>query len=398
MKHFVIGIISAIVFSNSMAMDSYSPLTGVLNVDSIVDGGLQYNNVSVGLPGGYNYAPGATAPTPTTPYVPSTSINTQFPPPVSAANGTVCTSGPVPTGSPTNWQQNGPITPAASYLTPIADATTLNAMTLVFFRHGEEVLTAPVQSGITYPFPLSQYSQSLGLVAGYNDVGNMSSIGQVRAQQLPATLNQYFGCPNYTIAPTPSVVTQGAGQGAGGYYNYVRPLATIEPTATTLGFPVWTPYGAYPTTNNYLNINNITAYGLPYDLLTNAAFTNTSAPFTAFIAWEHNNIVSMVNYILSKGGLTASGVATVAAGTPSFFKLNGYNYQCQSLPATPPALLPSAAIWNSCDWDSIWVLQIQGGQACYLHFYENLNNTQQQNNCSNPAWPQTPVSNPVRIN
>ena len=89
--------------------------------------------------------------------------------------------------------------------------------TIVFFRHGEK------PSG------------------GY---GQLTCQGLNRALALPGVLAAGFGRPNYLYAPDPTVKVPDA---AGSFY-YVRPLATIEPTAIRFGMPVST---STPTTMSH---------------------------------------------------------------------------------------------------------------------------------------------------
>lgn len=65
----------------------------------------------------------------------------------------------------------------------------------------------------------------------------MTNFDQIRAQLLPARLNSLFVCPNYIIAPNPAGLILGQ--------NYIRPAALIEPTPTTLDFPLWMPFGKF---------------------------------------------------------------------------------------------------------------------------------------------------------
>jgi hypothetical protein len=324
---------------NALAMDSYAPATGILSMDGVVDNGTQYNNVVIQIPGYTVQSEGSNS----TPYpTPNTAT---YPP------GAACQSGSVP-GS---WQapvtlplpSPNPETSSVSNPASVSGALT-NAMTLVLLRHGEKAL----QMNGNTPAPGTT-------TPNVPENGNMCSIGQTRAQLLPATLSTLFGCPDYIIAPNPSELTGSANS------FYVRPLATIEPTATTIGFPVYTPYG-------YTNTP-----WLAYDLLTNSVFTQTaSTPNIAFIDWEHNNLINLTNYIVGAGGLTVNGLTVDPATQSAPFPLNGVSYYCQPIPAG----------WPSCDYDSIWVLQVHdGSHVCYLHFYENLNNAQYQTNCSNPA-------------
>src|SRR5207248_9302574 len=93
---------------------------------------------------------------------------------------------------------------------PAPTATTTE--TLVFLRHGEK------PSG------------------GY---GQLTCQGLQRALALPAVLTSRYGNPQYLFAPNPAMLVPDV---AGSFY-YVRPLATIEPTAIRLGLPGNARYG-----------------------------------------------------------------------------------------------------------------------------------------------------------
>src|SRR3954468_8319334 len=84
--------------------------------------------------------------------------------------------------------------------------------TIVFLRHGEK------PSG------------------GY---GQLTCQGLNRALALPNVLAGTYGKGSYLYAPNPAVKIAAP---AGSFY-YVRPLATIEPTAIRLGLSVNTKYG-----------------------------------------------------------------------------------------------------------------------------------------------------------
>jgi hypothetical protein len=94
--------------------------------------------------------------------------------------------------------------------------------TLVFFRHAEK------PSG------------------GY---GQITCQGFNRALALPTVLAAKFDRPDYLYAPDPSFKMSDP---AGSFY-YVRPLATIEPTAVKLGLSINTNY-AY---NDIAGLRNI---------------------------------------------------------------------------------------------------------------------------------------------
>lgn len=167
--------------------------------------------------------------------------------------------------------------------------------TLVFFRHGEK------PSG------------------GY---GQLTCQGLQRALALPSVLASHYGTPQYLFAPNPTPKVPDA---AGTFY-YVRPLATIEPTAIKLGLPVNAHYG-------YTDIAS----------LQSALLGSTYASSTVFIAWEHLKLVEVVQNIMNAYG---SGV-------------------------TVPA-------WISGDYDSLYVVRLTQANgtttAHFTHDYEGLNN------------------------
>jgi len=135
--------------------------------------------------------------------------------------------------------------------------------TIVFLRHGEK------PSG------------------GY---GQLTCQGLQRALALPDVLVGRFGKPQYIFAPNPTPKISDSA----GYFYYVRPLATIEPTAIRLGLPVNAHYG----------YNDITS-------LQNALLSSTYKSATVFVAWEHAYLVKAVQNIMTAYG----GGATVPAWT-----------------------------------------------------------------------------------
>jgi hypothetical protein len=176
-------------------------------------------------------------------------------------------------------------------VTPPATQTT---ETIVFLRHGEK--------------------PSAGL-------GQITCQGLQRALALPGVLTGRFGTPQYIFAPNPVPKVADA---AGSFY-YVRPLATIEPTAIALGMPVNAQYG-------YTDIN-----GLQQELLSSAY-----ASATIFVAWEHLKLVELVQNIMN----TYGGGATVPA-------------------------------WASGDYDSLYVVTLTNGSgaitATFQRDFEGLN-------------------------
>ena len=90
-----------------------------------------------------------------------------------------------------------------------------------------------------------------------------------------------FGEPTYLYAPSPAVqITDAAG-----LFYYVRPLATIEPTAIRTGRPVRTKYG-------YNDIASLQA----------ALVTPTKDNSTVFVAWEHAYLQKVVQNIMNRYG------------------------------------------------------------------------------------------------
>jgi len=71
--------------------------------------------------------------------------------------------------------------------------------------------------------------------------GQLTCQGLNRALALPAVIAAQFGKPDAIFAPDPSQAV--AENGAS--YDYVRPLATIEPTAVAFGLPVDASIGVF---------------------------------------------------------------------------------------------------------------------------------------------------------
>jgi hypothetical protein len=112
--------------------------------------------------------------------------------------------------------------------------------TLVIFRHGEK----PPKG-----------------------LGQLTCRGLNRSLALPGVLRAKFGRPDYLFAPNPSVQVH---DGLFGEYSYVRPLATIEPTAIGLGMNV----------NAQIGFDQI-------QQLENELTSAKYASSTVFVAWEH---------------------------------------------------------------------------------------------------------------
>lgn len=96
-------------------------------------------------------------------------------------------------------------------------------------------------------------------------LGQLTIRGLNRSLALPKVLLGKYGKPQFVFAPNPTEMVDGTP----GYY-YVRPLATIEPTAIQCGLPVNTKFG-------YTEIK---------DLENELTKTNYQSA-TVFVAWEH---------------------------------------------------------------------------------------------------------------
>jgi hypothetical protein len=126
--------------------------------------------------------------------------------------------------------------------------------TIVFMRHGEK--------------------PSGGL-------GQLTCQGLNRALALPGVLIGRYGTPDWVYAPNPAVKISDP---AGSFF-YVRPLATIEPTAIRAGRSVNTNYG----------YNNISG-------LQSVLIKSSKANDTLFVAWEHAYLVKIVQSIMNAYG------------------------------------------------------------------------------------------------
>ena len=187
------------------------------------------------------------------------------------------------------------LVPIALALCLAASAVRANAeQTIVFFRHAEK--------------------PSAGL-------GQLTCQGLNRALALPAVLASKFDTPDYLYAPDPNVKISDP---AGSFY-YVRPIATIEPTAIRAGRSINTKYG-------YTDVAG----------LQTLLITATKANTTIFVAWEHTYLVKAVQNIMKQYG----GGATVPA-------------------------------WTTGDYDSLYVLHVNYTSSAitarFEHDFEGLN-------------------------
>ena len=107
------------------------------------------------------------------------------------------------------------------------------------------------------------------------DLGQLNCQGLNRSLKIPNYLQQHFPKPDFIFAPDPAVKNLG--------YSYVRPLATIEPTAIQLNMPVNTEIG----------------YNQP-DQLMQTLLQMQYHPAVIYVAWEHVNILKVANLLFSQ--------------------------------------------------------------------------------------------------
>jgi hypothetical protein len=154
-------------------------------------------------------------------------------------------------------------------------------------------------------------------------LGQINCRGLNRALALPQVLTRLYGKPDFIFAPDPHQRVRDNGRD----YNYIRPLATIEPTAIRLGLPVRTEFG-------YRQIA-----GLQREL-TGSRYKNA----LIFVAWEHWLLVKLVRNLVTSAGGDASAVPD----------------------------------WSGSDFDSIYVLRFtrDGNKAgvTFTHDSEGLDN------------------------
>jgi hypothetical protein len=132
--------------------------------------------------------------------------------------------------------------------------TVSNVETIIFIRHGEKP---------------------------EHGLGQLNCQGLNRALALPKVLVAKFGSPAAIFAPNPVKLKNDDGKD----YDYVRPLATIEPTAIQLGMPVDTTYG-------------FEEIGPFKDALEQPLYRGS----TIFVAWEHRLIDVLVKRLMKAHG------------------------------------------------------------------------------------------------
>jgi hypothetical protein len=157
-----------------------------------------------------------------------------------------------------------------------ATAASPTTQTIVFLRHGEK--------------------PAMGL-------GQLTCQGLNRALALPAVIARDFGRPDAIFAPDPAKEKSDGGR----MYDYIRPLATVEPSAIYFGLPVEASIG-FLDTPALVRLLNIQGY----------------QGALVLVGWEHHKIVDAVQQIMTE---------------------NGGN----------PALIPD---WKDDDFDSLYVVKV----------------------------------------
>lgn len=152
-------------------------------------------------------------------------------------------------------------------------------------------------------------------------LGQLNCRGLNRSLRLPAVIKARFGAPAAIFAPNPA--EQKTDQGIA--YDYVRPLATVEPMAIRFGLPV----------NAGIGVEDISKLK---DKLEDKAYANA----LVVVAWEHKQLVKLARSLLDHHGGDAR----------------------------------QAGKWPGSDFDSIYVVRIvrdgESTRAAFEHGHQGL--------------------------
>jgi hypothetical protein len=118
-------------------------------------------------------------------------------------------------------------------------------------------------------------------------LGQLNCQGLNRALSLPNVIGNLFGRPDAIFAPDPAQSKEDYGRP----YNYVRPLATIEPTAIVFGLPVDASIG----------FSNIEA-------LRQKLESSDHRNAVVVVAWEHHEIEKLARQLVTAHGGDAASV------------------------------------------------------------------------------------------
>ena len=112
-------------------------------------------------------------------------------------------------------------------------------------------------------------------------LGQLSCQGLNRALALPSVLRKAFGTPTAIFAPNPSEQKPDNGTP----YDYVRPLATIEPSAIAFGLPIHSAIGQARIDDLRRELNG-------------PAYRDA----TVFVAWEHTMGAKLARALMKQHG------------------------------------------------------------------------------------------------
>ncbi len=118
-------------------------------------------------------------------------------------------------------------------------------------------------------------------------LGQLTCQGLNRALALPAVIGKLFGRPDAIFAPDPSQAVSEYG----GTYDYIRPLATIEPTAIAFGLPIDASIGVFDV--------DALRYKLESPAYWNALLV---------VAWEGNEIPRLARMLVADHGGNSDSV------------------------------------------------------------------------------------------
>lgn len=149
-------------------------------------------------------------------------------------------------------------------------------------------------------------------------MGQLDCRGLNRSLKLPAVIAKDFGKPDAIFAPDPAKEKTDGGIS----YAYIRPLATVEPTAVRFGMPIDTRFG-------YDEIEKLQA----------ALEQPQYAHATILVGWEHKQLIKLARNLLKDNG-------------------------------GDKAVVPK---WRGDDFDSIYVLHIQRSEGHSSARFERLN-------------------------
>jgi hypothetical protein len=144
-------------------------------------------------------------------------------------------------------------------------------------------------------------------------LGQLTCQGLNRALALPTILISRYGTPDFVYAPNPEMKMSDPG----GSFYYVRPLATIEPTAIRAAKSVNTKYGFTEITG-----------------LQSLLIQSTKADSTIFVVWDHVYLPKIVQNIMNQYG---GGVQVPA--------------------------------WTTGDYDSLYVVHVNYGSTISATFH-----------------------------